>query len=432
MKVTVILDGNTSRPPFFMDVGETTNLETFKAFVQAEFGIDPRNQLLSCNGKVMDGSSSTLKDMGVSDSDLILLKVVEATPTASGNSTSAPPPAASKNDSEDFRGLTLEDIPPGCPPARMKKIIMANPIELRRLKFTNPKLAEAVEDPDPKKLEMHLLEVEMDRASRLVEAQQKERRLRQRLVANPMDVEAQREMEKMIQQQNIHKNMELALEHTPESFSRVTMLYVDCEVNGVPVKAFVDSGAQSTIMSESCARRCNLMRLVDTRFEGTAVGVGSAKILGRVHMAQLKMGSLFFNCTFTVMENQHHTSQHEFLFGLDMLRRHRCCIDLKNNCLCLEGVTGIERVRFLNESELSKVNLGNPSGGGEGDRANSTGQKRAREEPTAAPRTSINGGGGNSSLPLSASTTVTTTASPSGGPITLDDLDFAMSSIKPK
>ncbi len=40
------------------------------------------------------------------------------------------------------------------------------------------------------------------------------------------------------------------------------------------------SSLQMTIMSRSCAERCNLLRLMDRRFAGMAVGVGSAKILG--------------------------------------------------------------------------------------------------------------------------------------------------------
>ena len=48
--------------------------------------------------------------------------------------------------------------------------------------------------------------------------------------------------------------------------------------------------SQMTIMSRSCAERCNLLRLMDKRWEGMAVGVGSAKILGEAAAGWLQAG----------------------------------------------------------------------------------------------------------------------------------------------
>ncbi len=60
-----------------------------------------------------------------------------------------------------------------------------------------------------------------------------------------------------------------------------------------------------------------IMRLIDTRFAGMAQGVGSVLIVGRVHLAQVKIGLLtlvlllakisgntFFPCTFTILDSK--------------------------------------------------------------------------------------------------------------------------------
>ena len=129
----------------------------------------------------------------------------------------------------------------------------------------------------------------------------------------------QRRIEETIQAENIHANMEAAMENHPELFNKVDMLYINCEVNKRKVKAFVDSGAQATIskapvtsslslrmplVSPRCAEMCGILHLIDKRFAGEARGVGTAKILGRIHSAEIKLGDLHLSCSFMIMEGK--------------------------------------------------------------------------------------------------------------------------------
>lgn len=116
-----------------------------------------------------------------------------------------------------------------------------------------------------------------------------------------------------------------------------------------------------SILSDSVAQRCNLMRLVDKRFQTTVHGVGGAQqLVGKIHACknffvnqlnigkdnvelvtfifctsflrfsgQVQIEEQFFPCNFDVLADR----DIDVLLGLDILKRHCCVINLQNNCL---------------------------------------------------------------------------------------------------
>eukprot|EP00189_Rhodosorus_marinus_P011807 CAMPEP_0184745050 /NCGR_PEP_ID=MMETSP0315-20130426/7779_1 /TAXON_ID=101924 /ORGANISM="Rhodosorus marinus, Strain UTEX LB 2760" /LENGTH=343 /DNA_ID=CAMNT_0027217065 /DNA_START=273 /DNA_END=1304 /DNA_ORIENTATION=- len=162
--------------------------------------------------------------------------------------------------------------------------------------------------------------------------------------AGEMSAEAQKYIAEQIERENIEKNLQDALEFNPEAFAKVVMLFVKAEVNGKQAIAFVDTGAQSTIISLECARRLGIERLIDKRFRGVAKGVGSAKILGRVHSTVLKIEDQFLQCTFTVLEDM----SYDIILGLDMLRKHSVVVDVGANRLRIHNSS----VSFLAEKDI--------------------------------------------------------------------------------
>ncbi|XP_023180517.1 nuclear receptor corepressor 2 isoform X2 [Xiphophorus maculatus] len=338
---------------FALDVSPELELRDFVALCELESGIPAGEIQITYVEQPLKDPTRALGTYGVKDGDVVVLRQADRRPpqtqpafpglpridfrsiTVPGTSSSPnqlpapqprqqapqqPPPPQPQPQPRPtqpstpmaFRGSSPQGLDN---PALLQQMLLSNPHELSLLKERNPPLAEALLSGDLERFTKVLLEQQQDRARR----EQERIRL---LTADPFDLEAQAKIEEDIRQHNVEENMTIAMEEAPESFG------------------------QMTIMSQACAERCNIMRLVDRRWAGIAKGVGTQKIIGRVHLAQVQIEGDFLPCSFSILEDQ----PMDMLLGLDMLKRHQCSIDLKKNLLII-GTTGTE-TRFLSEAEL--------------------------------------------------------------------------------
>ncbi|KOS17829.1 DNA damage-inducible protein 1 [Escovopsis weberi] len=306
-------------------------VSTLRESVQLETGIPPKAQHIYHNGRLVSDDSKTMEQLQISDGDMLAVHVRDV-----GASTAAPEQAR-------LAPARTRPAPAATPDndAEMIRLqILGNPVMRTQLARQHPELAAAVDDP------VRFTSILQDSRDREQRERLERQREIERLNEDPFNVENQRRIEEMIRQERVMENLQNAMEHNPEVFGRVHLLYADVEVNGHKVKALVDSGAQATIMSPSCAEACGIMRLVDKRFAGVARGVGTATIIGRVHSAQIKIGSLFLPCSFTVMEGK----SVGLLLGLDMLKRYQAHIDLEKDKLIIQG----QEIPFLGEAEIPR------------------------------------------------------------------------------
>ncbi|KAM5319538.1 protein DDI1 homolog 1 [Glossophaga mutica] len=363
MLVTVYcVQRDLSELTFSLQVRPDFELHNFRVLCELESGIPAEEIQIFYMERLLADDHCSLGSYGLKDGDVVvLLQKENVGPQPSGGSSSLPPvdltgittPGTSSSrqqqqqqqrahSSWQSHGLDSGEMASSQglgSPTLIRSMLLSNPHDLSLLKIRNPPLAGA------------LLSGNLETFSQVLMDQQRENALREQerlhlYCADPCDLEAQAKIEEEIRQQNIEENMNIAIEVAPESFGQVVMLYINCKVNGHPLKAFVDSGAQMTIMSQACAERCNIIRLVDRRWAGVAKGVGTQRIMGRVHLAQIQIEGDFLQCSFSILEEQ----PMDMLLGLDVLRRHQCCIDLKRNVLVI-GTTGTQ-TRFLPEGEL--------------------------------------------------------------------------------
>ncbi|WFD35382.1 DNA damage-inducible protein 1 [Malassezia cuniculi] len=212
--------GNT----FPIDADASIEIENIKAILEADTGIPAESQSLRYRDQELDDASRTLESYGVVDGELLVVSDTrKATVTASSTPTQSEEAAAAE---------------------LLRQQLLQNRSFFTELAKGNPALARAAEQSPESFFDvLQKQRAQMANAAELS-------------MSDPFDIEAQKKIEEAIRQERVAENLVHAIEYNPESFANVTMLYVNLKVNGHPIKAFVDSGAQATIISPECAERC--------------------------------------------------------------------------------------------------------------------------------------------------------------------------------
>lgn len=192
------------------------------------------------DGTALLDPKKTLRAYNVKDDDVLLLQNLRS-PSTSNLQQGGP---ASNN---QMASANNNIIDPSVEMARAS--LLSNPELLQRLREAEPEFADAAQNDPAKFQQLYNARRETERRM-----QDEKRHMEELLMADPFDVAAQQKIEELIRQEQVYENMEHAMEFSPESFGRVQMLYVNVQVNGHDVKAFVDSGAQATISKSGCSR----------------------------------------------------------------------------------------------------------------------------------------------------------------------------------
>lgn len=347
MKLTV--SNEVTSQIISIDVPESLTLQDLRAYIEAETDIEESRQLLIHNLKTLQGKNETLNELKIENDDIIILK----------QKTASVPSASTERSESSNTSISTSAVESQI--EQLRQQFLNDPNARESLRIGQPEFYNALNNPQEFSgiLKRSLQQMQSGyMPESLGAAQQEEIR---KLEEDPDNPENQVKILEIIRQQQIQKNYDLAYEITPEAFTHVNMLYIKIKVNNKPVQAFVDSGAQQTIISPRLAQQVGIDRLIDKRFMGEAIGVGSSKIIGRIHSVPITIGDsqIEIPCSFTVLE-----TAVDLLFGLDMLKRHRCKIDLETNKLIVAG--GQIETPFLADHEIDNNNLLGRSVGGSG------------------------------------------------------------------
>merc|ERR1712176_1675431 len=151
-----------------------------------------------------------------------------------------------------YPGMPLSDAIVSNPhPNAIVKLIRDNENLFKELNYYNPILANKLKAAPTFEKAVDIwredrVKCSISSATKITQVYHEEKKQAAKLQSNPNDTEANEYFAKKKRKEEVQKQYEQVMSEYPESMGRVLMLYIDAKINGNPIQAFVDSGAQST------------------------------------------------------------------------------------------------------------------------------------------------------------------------------------------
>jgi DNA damage-inducible protein 1 len=294
MRVLINLENTDDIREVYIELEE--NLQFLKYLIEAEFNIPTIQQILVFDNKILENDNLPIRNYNIKEDEIIVVRKGMNTQTKINTNSNSNLSQIFDNTMKMIKQnpsgiqsnpLSIENrVKLEC--QKLKNFYMNNPEELNILFNTNPVLAEVLVSMDDKRLE----DIVRANITKYEDKKKEEQELYNNLMRNPNDAETQKKIEEIIRLKNIDENLKMAEEYLPETFLPVHMLFINLEINKYKVVALVDTGAQTTIISEDLAKKFEIFNLCDTRYSGIAKGVGTSKIIGVIHAAQMKIGDI--------------------------------------------------------------------------------------------------------------------------------------------
>ena len=126
--------------------------------------------------------------------------------------------------------------------------------------------------------------------------------------------------------------------------------YLMAEYNDYSFKILIDSGAQTSVMTDKFVKMLGIESSIDKRFHGKIQGVASqTKMLGVITNCILKLdGDIHVPANFQVIESQVNTVP---ILGMDFLLNHKCKIDFISREIEIDR----QIVKVMNDVKLEKM-----------------------------------------------------------------------------